>query len=128
METEFNWKVNALELYPTYDVYTDVVFNIHWSCYGTKNVVVTNTDDQGVETSSSIQYTASSIGVTGITYQSGSTFIPYDELTETVVVEWLHYAMGDEQKAQVEMNVSSSIQNKISPPVIKKELPWNVVV
>ena len=126
METQFNWKINALELYPTYEIYENVVFNIHWSCYGSKDVTVINTDEQGLETSSSIQYTANSIGVTGVTLQSGSIFIPYDELTEETVIGWLHYQMGDEQKQNVEQNVSTAIDNKINPPVVKKPLPWTV--
>lgn len=124
METQYNWKINTLESYPTYEEYENVVFNVHWSCYGTRQVSSSVVVD-GVEETVINTYNASNIGVTGVTIQSGSNFIPYDELTEETVIGWVHYEMGDEQKTQIETNVSEAIDRKINPPVIKLPLPWD---
>ena len=79
----------------------------------------------GVEETVINTYNASNIGVTGVTIQSGSGFVPYDQLTEETVIDWVHYEMGDEQKTQIETNVSEAIDRKINPPVIKLPLPWD---
>lgn len=118
--TVYTWKVNALESYPNYDQYENVVFNIHWSCFGSREV-------SGSVSGSFDTYTANNIGVTGVTFQSGSNFVPYNELTEEIIVGWLHYQLGDEMTGSIETNVSQAIDNKINPPIVKLPLPWNSV-
>ena len=110
------WKVTNLDCYPTYDQETDVVFTVHWDCLG--NLTPT-TGSQSGSTFNSRVY-----GTTGVQYHSGSSFIPYDQLTENVVLGWTFDSMGTGSKANIEAGAISSLYNQINPPVVQPPLPW----
>lgn len=55
------------------------------------------------------------------------TFVPYNELTEEQVIQFVKDKLGDEVK-QIEDNNVIQIQNKINPPaptLISENLPWS---
>jgi hypothetical protein len=115
-DINFDWQVVALESYPTYDNYENVVFNVHWDCRGTHTVSVSGSSD--------VTYTSNSIGVQELTLQSGSVFVDYDLLTLDTVIGWVQYAMGDSEVNNIKLNISSSIADKITPRILKLPLPW----
>ena len=53
-------------------------------------------------------------------------FIPYDQLTEAQVLEWIFASMTPERKAQFEEGANAALQQKINPPdtVQSPDLPW----
>jgi len=110
------WKVTNLDCYPKYDQETDVVFTVHWDCLG--NIVV------GTGSLSGSVYNSRLYGTTGVQYHSGSSFIPYDQLTENVVLGWTFDSMGTGSKANIEAGAISSLYNQINPPVVQPPLPW----
>ena len=110
------WKVTNLDCYPTYQRNTDVVFTVHWDCLG--NIVV------GTGSLSGSVYNSRLYGTTGVQYHSGSAFIPYDQLTENVVLGWTFDSMGTGSKANIEAGAISSLYNQINPPVVQPPLPW----
>ena len=65
--------------------------------------------------------TASIDGNSQFTVQEG-TFIPYDQLTETVVIGWI----SPEQIASAQSCVQGQIDSMINPPVSPQNtpLPW----
>jgi len=110
------WKVTNLDCYPTYQQNTDVVFTVHWDCLG--NIVVATGSLSGSV------YNSRLYGTTGVQYHSGSSFIPYDQLTENVVLGWTFDSMGSGSKANIEAGAISSLYNQINPPVVQPPLPW----
>jgi hypothetical protein len=110
------WKVTNLDCYPKYDQETDVVFTVHWDCLG--NIVVATGSLSGSV------YNSRLYGTTGVQYHSGSAFIPYDQLTENVVLGWTFDSMGTGSKANIEAGAISSLYNQINPPVVQPPLPW----
>jgi hypothetical protein len=110
------WKVTNLDCYPTYQQNTDVVFTVHWDCLG--NIVVATGSLSGSV------YNSRLYGTTGVQYHSGSSFIPYDQLTENVVLGWTFDSMGTGSKANIEAGAISSLYNQINPPVVQPPLPW----
>ena len=110
------WKVTNLDCYPTYQQNTDVVFTVHWDCLG--NIVVATGSLSGSV------YNSRLYGTTGVQYHSGSAFIPYDQLTENVVLGWTFDSMGTGSKANIEAGAISSLYNQINPPVVQPPLPW----
>ena len=110
------WKVTNLDCYPKYDQETDVVFTVHWDCLG--NIVV------GTGSLSGSVYNSRLYGTTGVQYHSGSAFIPYDQLTENVVLGWTFDSMGTGSKANIEKGAVSSLYTQINPPVVQPPLPW----
>jgi hypothetical protein len=110
------WKVTNLDCYPKYDQETDVVFTVHWDCLG--NIVVATGSLSGSV------YNSRLYGTTGVQYHSGSAFIPYDQLTENVVLGWTFDSMGTGSKANIEAGAISSLYTQINPPVVQPPLPW----
>jgi hypothetical protein len=110
------WKVTNLDCYPKYDQETDVVFTVHWDCLG--NIVVATGSLSGSV------YNSRLYGTTGVQYHSSSTFIPYDQLTENVVLGWTFDSMGTGSKANIQKGAVSSLYTQINPPVVQPPLPW----
>lgn len=110
------WKVTNLDCYPKYDQETDVVFTVHWDCLGSLSVA---TGSQSGSTFNSRLYST-----TGVQYHSGSSFIPYNQLTQDDVLGWVFDTMGSASKASYEKSAIQSLYNQINPPVIQPPLPW----
>lgn len=113
------WKVTNLDCYPKYDQENDVVFTVHWDCLGNMTVATGSL--------SGSSYNSRLYGTTGVTYHSGSAFIPYSQLTEPQVLSWVFDAMGVAQKTSIEAGAANSIYTQIDPPVIQPPLPWTPI-
>ena len=110
------WKVTNLDCYPKYDQETDVVFTVHWDCLGAVTV--------STGSLSGSSYNSRVYGTTGVQYHSGSSFTPYEQLTEPQVLSWTFDSMGTEQKDIYEKAALASLYAQINPPVISPPLPW----
>ena len=111
MAVSYFWTINPLEAYPTASGETDVVFVAHWQLHAT-------------ETVNDVVYNAQSIGTQSLTYTSGSSFTPFEELTLEQVQGWVETAMGPEQVASLEAGLAQNIANQINPPVVTLQSPW----
>jgi hypothetical protein len=107
MDVTYNWNFNPLESYPTASGEIDVVFNIHWQLYGSTG-----------------SYKGSIIGTQNVTYESGSTFVPFNELTYNTVYNWMTASMGMERMNQLTASIYQQIENQINPPVLVQQAPW----
>ena len=67
---------------------------------------------------------ASVTGQQDFIYDPAVDFTPYDQLTESQVLGWLHEAMGD-QKQAFETMATQQLEQKKSP-LITLPLPWAV--
>ena len=65
------------------------------------------------------EFTASTYGTIGYTQESES-FVPYDQLTEAMVVGWVQNSLG---KETVEASLQSQIEAQKNP-VQASGLPW----
>lgn len=104
-----SWTITQMDAYPEAEGETDVVFNVHWTLTGSNG-----------------QYQGSVYGTQGVTYEAGTPYTPYADLTEAQVIGWVIEAMGPEQVAALEANVAQQIENQINPPVVTPPLPWSV--
>jgi hypothetical protein len=111
MAVSYFWTINPLEAYPTASGETDVVFVAHWQLHATETV-----DD--------VVYNTQSIGTQGLTYTSGSSFTPFEELTLAQVQGWVETAMGEEQVNNMKASLATNIANQINPPVVTLQSPW----
>lgn len=107
MATIFTWTINAMDCYPTHEGQTDVVYTIHYSVSGADG-----------------DYTGSSYGTVGVTYDPATPFVPYASLTQSQVVGWVKAALGDEQVASIESGISNQIANAKNPTSVTPSLPW----
>jgi hypothetical protein len=111
MAINYFWTINPLDAYPTASGEIDVVFTAHWQLHAT-------------EETNGITYAAQSIGTQGLTYQSGSPFIPFNELTLETVQGWVENAMGNEQVNSIKTGLANQIANQINPPSVTLTSPW----
>lgn len=107
--TTYTWQVTQMQCYPQAEGETDVVFNVAWQCVGEQVV-------GGVSVYGRVYNN------TAVTYEQGSPYTPYDQLTQDQVLGWV-WASGVDQ-AEVEANVQAAIDNQINPPIIMPPLPW----
>lgn len=91
------WKVEKLEV-QSVDGLPDVVINVHWRVFGEANTAY---------------------GSVSLPMPTGDEFIPFNELTEAVVVGWAKSALGGEAVAIAEAAANTQ------PPAPAPALPWS---
>jgi hypothetical protein len=100
-DTTFTWAIANLERH----VDDGVVFAVHWT--------VAATDGQG---------SASAYGSLGLE-PPNADMIPFDELTEDVVVAWVQHKLTGEQVATIEAALQAQLDEQQSP-TRASGLPW----
>ena len=94
----YDWNCKTVDVHPQAEGETNVVYNVHWIVTGTEG-----------------EYTASIIGTQIVTVDPETPFIPFEDLTNEIVVEWTKEAMGEEQVAQIEATIAAAIEDQINP-------------
>lgn len=97
--TTFTWAVDAL--------YTETIADQQ------DYVVIANYTLVGVDG----EYEASITRISQFSTESVGEFIPYDELTEAIVVGWIQDELGEDGVANLEACVQGQIDSLINPPV-----------
>ena len=104
----YNWNCKTVDVHPQEEGETDVVYNIHW--------IVTGTSDQ--LDSEGNPYSTTNIGTQVVPLDSGTPFIPFENLTNEIVVGWTQDAMGEEEVTNIEANIAANIELLINPTSI----------
>ena len=107
MSITTTWVVEQMNCYPPSEGQTNVVFIVHWRVNATDGT-----------------FYATAYGTVGITYEVGSPYTPYADLTQDQVVGWVQNAMGPKQVASIEAGLATNIANQVNPPVVTPPLPW----
>lgn len=106
--TTYTWTINAM--YTVQQPDPDYVVNVVWTLTGVDG-----------------EYTASIGGNTLFDSQQADPFIPYNELTQEIVIGWVQNNLGPQGIANFEANVQGQIDSMINPPVSPQNtlLPWS---
>lgn len=109
--TTYNWAVTAL--------YTETVATEQ------DYVVIANYTVVGVDG----EYTASLSNIARFNTASVSPFIPYDQLTEDIVIGWIQADLGVDGVSNLEACIQGQIDSQINPPVVpvNTPLPWATI-
>ena len=102
-----NWSIIQLDYVLSLDGQTNVINNSHWQCI--------NSDDQGNQ--------VRVYGSVAIPTDDLSNFIPYADITEAKALQWTKDALGSEEVASIEANVTSQL-NVIQNPTEGSGMPW----
>ena len=94
----YDWNCKTVDVHPQEEGQTDVVYNVHWNVTGVEG-----------------EYSVTNIGTQIVPLSEGSTFIPFEDLTNEIVVEWTKEAMGEETVASIETSIANQIQDLINP-------------
>jgi hypothetical protein len=60
-------------------------------------------------------YSVTSIGTQVVPLSEGGAFIPFEDLTNEIVVGWTKEAMGEDQVDQIETSIASQIEDQKNP-------------
>jgi len=105
MTVTYEWNCKTVDVHPTEGSETDVVYNVHW--------IVTGVSDE--LDSDGNAYQSNSIGIQTVSLNSESQFIPFNELTNEIVVGWTKEAIGEEQVEAIESGIKEFINQEINP-------------
>lgn len=98
-----NWTITRLDA----DSQTNAVFNVHICITGTDG---TNTADKNF--------------VVGLQHTPEDTFVPYEDLTEELVLGWVKTKLGSDVE-RFEAEVENMVLNKAEPAAsVNLGLPW----
>lgn len=109
MPATITWTISQLDCYPSEDGKTDVVVTAHWQC-------------SGEQAEGETVYTSSVYATSSFTLDPDAPFIPYSQLTQEDVLNWVWSSGVDKDSA--EATVQQQIDNQINPPIISPPLPW----
>jgi hypothetical protein len=107
MAITYSWAVKSM--YCVQSPNPDYVVNVLWELTGTDGT-----------------HTASIDGNSVFQAEQEPNFVPYQNLTQDIVIGWVQAALGAQGIANYEANVNGQIQSMITPPVSPQNtpLPW----
>ena len=107
MAITYTWTITSMSVVQTPE--QNFVINANWLCSGTDDTNVAELD-----------------GSSTFTQPEGAEFVPYDNLTEAVVLAWVAEELGENGVSNTEACVEGQINSIITPPVSpsSEPLPW----
>ena len=101
----YDWNCKTVDAYPQDGDYSDLVYNVHWRTTGVSDQL----DPDG------LAYSATIMGTQSLDVSDVTDFIPFEDLTNEIVVGWTKSALGEEQVASIEANITAQIEQIIKP-------------
>ena len=112
MEVTYDWDCRTVDLYPEENNESNVVYNVHWNITATS----TELDDEGNP------YVVNSVGTQTVPFNEGSPFIPFEDLTNEIIVGWTKEAMGEDTVNRLQYNLYREIDLLIKPESITRTI------
>jgi hypothetical protein len=107
MANTYSWAVNSMTCYPTYASQTNVVFQVAWVCSATDGT-----------------YNTATYGSVDVTYEAGTPFTPYNQLTLAEVNGWVAEALGSTGIAAAQAQCDEQLTALANPTSTAPPLPW----
>jgi len=112
MSISYTWDVNTVDVYPTEEGHSNVIYNVHWRL----NATDTEVDAEGNP------YTASVYGTQVLDTSDLSNFTDFDSVTSSQVQGWVESAMGAEEVQSLKDGLDAKIADEINPTSETKTL------
>jgi hypothetical protein len=106
-------------------IYNWTVTNLYTLDEGTETdyVVTALYNVTGIEQSGGVEYTASLSNSAQFEVVQGATFIPYADLTNTIVIGWIENQLGEDGVNNIQACIDGMINSEINPPVSPENTP-----
>lgn len=103
----YSWDCKTVDVYPTHDSLSDVVYNVHWRLTATK-------DDKST----------TSIGTQMLSLEdiSADAFVAFEELTNEMTSGWVETALGAERVQEIKDSLEGQLQELITPTTETKTI------
>jgi len=112
MANTYSWTINKLDVHPTEESLSDVVYNVHWGYTATSD----KKDEEGNA------YSVTIIGTKDVGAPDADSYIAFNSLKESDVVDWLE--ASDLDIDQLKAGLDSQIAELINPTSVAKDVPW----
>lgn len=112
MSNTYTWDCKTVDVYPTHEGNSDVVYTVHWRLNA-------ESDQQDAEGNN---YSASVYGTHSVNADDISDFIPFADLTNEIVTGWVTTGMGDDEVANLKSSLDAQIVNEITPTSVTKTI------
>ena len=106
--TTYTWQFPTLYVYPTYQTVTNAVFSVEWQLIG----------DDGAG------HVATASGIQALGPIDTGNFIPFANLTKSIVQSWVEAQMGSTVVNGKRTALDQQIANQIAPAVRVALPPW----
>ena len=107
MSNIYTWSVNSLECYPLLQDKNNVVSKVIWTCLKTDGINAASFSNSHL-----------------FNYVEENAFIPFEQLTNEIVIGWIKKELGTEGVNAVQSNLDNQINNLVNPSIITPDLPW----
>lgn len=87
---------------------TDVVYKVDWLCYA-----VDGTAD------------GASQGFVAVEYNPDVPYVPFNQLTQEEVLQWVFDALGPDGITLAESQATATAAQKANPTIVAPPLPWS---
>ena len=112
MAITYTWNVNTVDVYPSEEGHSNVIYNVHWRL----NATDTEVDAEGNP------YVASVYGTQSLDTSDLSNFTDFDSVTSSQVQGWVEAAMGEEAVQGLKDGLDAQIAALITPSSVTKTL------
>jgi len=112
MAISYTWNVNTVDVYPSEEGHSNVIYNVHWRL----NATDTEVDAEGNP------YVASVYGTQSLDTSDLSNFTNFDSVTSSQVQGWVEAAMGEEAVQGLKDGLDAQIAELITPSSETKQL------
>jgi hypothetical protein len=112
MANTYTWDCKTVDVYPTHDGHSDVVYTVHWRLNA-------ESDQQDAEGNN---YAASVYGTHSVNADDISSFVPFADLTNDTVTGWVTAGMGEDEVASLKSGLDDQIALLITPTSVTKHI------
>ena len=112
MSISYEWNVNTVDVYPSEEGHSNVIYLVHWRL----NATDTEVDAEGNP------YVASVYGTQSLDTSDLSNFTNFDSVTSSQVQGWVEAAMGEEAVQGLKDGLDAQIAALITPASVTKQL------
>jgi hypothetical protein len=113
MAINFTWDIKQVDVYPTLDENTNVIYNVHWELIA---------EDDANQDSKGKNLKAENIGVQHLDTSDLSGFVDFNSVSSSQVETWIENAMGSEMLEMHKQSLRDNIEKQITPTTIAKTL------
>jgi hypothetical protein len=104
----YTWEFPNLTTQTSFAGQNNVVHQVHWRLNATDNK----------------DHFASVYGVQYFTYTEGEPFIPFNELTYDIVLNWVTESIGSTSVDSFKASLDAQIEEQITPKIVNQRPPW----
>lgn len=106
---QFKWKIFKLEVLPQHEGLTNVIkracFEVEGRCQETGEA-------------------SALMGDTTFIDPDETSFVPFFELSEEIVLKWVKASIGTQTVHELEQEVRNNVAEIVKPKLVEMELPW----